>query len=82
MPDFEQSEYVAGVPESELRARVDAALDVVAQYGGIPGEHHRAWVTDQMVRALTGPLYPEWVRWQKFGEDGPETYSWDVGIPP
>ena len=29
-----------------------------------------------------GLAYTEWVRAQKDGEDGPETYSWDEGIPP
>lgn len=34
--------------------RIDQALAIAAQYGGIDGEHHKAWVIDQMVRALTG----------------------------
>ncbi len=30
------------------------ALDFAVRYGGIQGDHHKAWVIDQMVRALTG----------------------------
>lgn len=62
--------------------RIAAALAVAEQFGGIEGEHHRAWVIDQIVRALTGDDYAEWVRTRKAGEDGPETYSWDEGIAP
>ena len=38
------------------RERIDAALTVAVSYGGIDGDHHKAWVIDQMVRALTGCL--------------------------
>lgn len=33
-----------------------------------------------MVRALTGDQYETWVAETCDGEDGPETYSWEVGI--
>lgn len=58
------------------------ALEVAYRFGGIGGEHHKTWVVDQMVRALTGSRYEEWVRAAKAGEDGPETYDWDTGIAP
>lgn len=32
---------------------VSKALAVAMQYGSIDGDHHKAWVIDQMVRALT-----------------------------
>ena len=35
-------------------ARIKRALDYAVRYGGIDGDHHKAWVIDQMVRALTG----------------------------
>ncbi len=34
--------------------RIERALEYAAQYGTTDGEHHKAWVIDQMVRALTG----------------------------
>lgn len=58
------------------------ALDVAFQYGAIDGAHHKMWVIDQMVRALTGNKYEEWVKEFCDGEDGPETYSWDTGVAP
>lgn len=61
---------------------IDKALDVIQRYGGIDGDHHKTWVIDQVVRALTGDGYEQWVIEQRDGEDGPETYAWDVGIPP
>lgn len=34
--------------------RIAKALDYAVRYGGVDGDHHKAWVIDQMVRALTG----------------------------
>jgi hypothetical protein len=62
--------------------RISAALDIVARYGQTDGDHHKAWVIDQVVRALTGYDYDEWIAEYKAGKDGPETYGWDVGIAP
>jgi hypothetical protein len=58
------------------------ALDIALKYGGIDGGHHKTWVIDQMVRKLTGKRYEQWVQEAKAGEDGPNTYDWDVGIAP
>jgi len=86
--------------------RIAKALDLANSYGGIDGAHHKMWVIDQMVRALTGvpdekfigtdvhghryeytaqttnDEYAALVRNHRDGEDGPETYDWDIGIPP
>lgn len=62
--------------------RIEKALEVALRYGGIDGDHHKAWVIDQMVRALAGPRYEAWVKSACEGEDGPDTYGWDEGIPP
>jgi len=34
--------------------RIKDALSYAERYGQIDGAHHKAWVIDQMVRALTG----------------------------
>lgn len=60
----------------------ESALDVAFNYAQIDGGHHKTWVIDQMVRALTGDEYDAWVANYCDGEDGPETYSWDEGIAP
>ncbi len=62
--------------------RISAALLVAYRYGGIDGAHHKAWIIDQMVRALTGGEYADWITTWKDGEDGPDTYDWDEGIAP
>lgn len=62
--------------------RIYSALEVARQYGGIEGDHHKAWVIDQMVRCLLDGGYEQWVRAAKEGEDGPDTYEWEVGTPP
>ena len=61
---------------------VELALECAREYGGIDGGHHKAWVIDQMCRALLGDRYDEFVRKAKEGEDGPDTYEWDEGIAP
>lgn len=34
--------------------KIARALEIAVRYGGIDGGHHKMWVIDQMVRALTG----------------------------
>lgn len=62
--------------------QIQQALDIILQYGMIDGDHHKKWVLDQVVRALTGEEYERWVKDACNGEDGPDTYEWDIGIPP
>lgn len=61
---------------------VAEAVRLAVEYGDIDGDHHKAWVIDQMVRALTGAKYEEVVREAKAGKDGPDTYEWDEGVAP
>ena len=60
----------------------EKALEIALRYGQTDGARHKAWVIDQMVRALTGDTYPAWIVTAKNGDDGPDTYGWDEGIPP
>lgn len=62
--------------------KIQAAIDLAVKYGGIDGAHHKDWVIDQMVRVLAGEKYEEIVREACDGEDGADTYSWEVGIAP
>lgn len=63
--------------------RIKKALDIIARYGGNDGSHHKQWVLDQVVRALTVNGYKEWCREWSAGEDGPDTYGeWDTGTAP
>lgn len=62
--------------------RIQEAIDVAVRHGGTDGDHHKAWVIDQMVRILAGDNYERIVVEAKAGEDGPDTYEWDCGIPP
>ena len=74
---------MAGSYERILEARIESALSYIDSYGGTDGAHHKQWVLDQVVRALlTEDGYVEWVRKHNDGEDGPNTYEWDEGIPP
>jgi hypothetical protein len=62
--------------------RIERAVELAVQYGGIDGAHHKAWVIDQMVRVLAGDRYEALVAEAKAGDEGPDTYDWDEGIPP
>ena len=64
----------------KLQRQRNRALTIAARYGQIDGGHHKAWVIDQMCRALLGREYARFVAESKRGEDGPET--WDEGIAP
>ncbi len=69
------------VPESDAD-RIELAVELGFQYGGIDGAHHKQWVIDQMLRTLLGNDYEAKVIEAKAGEDGPDTYGWDEGIAP
>ena len=62
--------------------RIARAIELAVRYGGIDGDHHKAWVIDQMVRVLAGDRYERIVTDAKAGEDGPNTYEWNEGIAP
>lgn len=62
--------------------RSNAAIELAVRFGGIDGDHHKAWVIDQMVRALAAEGYKHVVKTACEGEDGPNTYPWNEGIPP
>lgn len=71
-----------GIIMDSLEERINQALEIADEYGGIDGGHHKQWVIDQMVRKLTGPNYQLWVKNHCKGEDGPNTYEWEEGIAP
>ena len=63
-------------PDNE--ARIRTALDLATRYGDTDEGHHKSWVIDQMVRALTCDDYEEWVAMHCNSGN----YDWDVGIAP
>lgn len=67
---------------NENSKRIMDALEIAVKYSQTDGSHHKAWVIDQMIRALTGENYDIFIKEYREGEDGPETYDWDKGTPP
>jgi len=66
-----------------LEERVAGALKVAYEYGGCDGAGHKQWVIDQMVKALTGDEYEEWVKKFNRGYTGEEDdFLWDEGRAP
>ena len=80
MTDAEQQDFRDAL--AIMVKRVAEALSLAARYGGIDGDHRKAWVIDQMVRKLAGANYESFVREACHGVDGPDTYTWDVGVAP
>ncbi len=67
-----------------LRAKfkICQAVDVAIRYGGIDEAHHKAWVIDQVLRYLLGDEYAQAIAVSCDGDEGPNTHTHDVGIPP
>jgi hypothetical protein len=42
------------ITKQELISRIKNARNIIIQYGGIDGDHHKAWVLDQTFRYLCG----------------------------
>lgn len=68
--------YSEPVPETDAE-RIQAALDVALEYGGIDGGCHKMWVLDQVVRYLAGDRYTAFV--ESARADG---HGWSEGIAP
>jgi len=66
----------------EDSTRIEKAIDLAVGFGGIGGDHHKAWVIDQMVRVLAGDRYEEIVVNAKKNVDGHDVYCWDCGTAP
>lgn len=67
-----------------MEERIERALEIAWRYGQIDGSHHKAWVIDQMVRALFDDekKYAAWVEAYETPLSYGEYYEWDTGIAP
>lgn len=54
-----------------LEERAAWALDLAVRYGQVDGDHHKAWVIDQVVRLLAAHDYESII-----------DMDWDIGIAP
>jgi hypothetical protein len=48
-------------------------IDIIVENGMIPGAHHKQWVIDQVLRAVLGAEYADWLA---------ENDHWDQGVAP
>ena len=65
-----------------LLSKIEGAINIALEYGGIDGAHHKDWVIDQIVRTLAGNRYDTIIAKACDGEEGPNTYDWDCGTAP
>jgi len=79
-PKIEPVEYhapSAAAPHNdatpEAYTRINEALQLAGRHAGLQGAHHLTWLVDQMVRALAGDGYDNWV------EAHPD---WTTGVAP
>lgn len=61
------------------REAIADAIRVAEDWGHAEGDHHKAWVIDQMVRALTGVDYEHWVAAYEASNEGS---IWIQGVSP
>lgn len=55
----------------EQNRKIQRAMTVIERFGQAEGDHHKAWVIDQVARELVGNHYPSWVyksAWELHGE--------------
>lgn len=64
--------------------KLENISNLIKDYGGIDGAHHKQWLLDQILReaSVDETSYQAWVQEWNAGEDGPNTYEWDTGIAP
>lgn len=67
--------------EENYKAKIRSALDIIFQYGGIDGGHHKQWVLDQVVRVLSDD-YEKWLSEYEADLDNGDFCEWDKGTPP
>lgn len=69
---------------STAEDKVKAALDLIVQYGGVDGSHHKQWLLDQVVRTLVNGEYEyrQFCERIRVDEDGEVYEEWDEGIAP
>lgn len=76
------------MPTVSKNEQIDKALEIAWRYSQIDGAHHKAWVIDQMVRALCGreEVYKEFISEYTKPFVSPlsenDHYNWDEGIAP
>lgn len=73
--DAEKREYV--YPPMSDRERIELAINTIVRHGGHDGDHHKAWVLDQVMRQLAAEKYDGIVR-----EVKAEGWAWNIGIAP
>lgn len=64
--------------------KITSVIELIFRFGGIGGDHHKAWVIDQVLRIVAGDKYDSLVE-EMEGDpaDGDYYYGeWQVGIPP
>lgn len=73
------SEYQVFLTSNMDKASV--ALMIAAKYAAVEGEHHKTWVIDQMIRALTGNQYEAFI--EHAGQINSQDHGeWDEGNVP
>jgi len=67
---------------SKKQKRINEAISIALEFGGVDGSHHKQWVIYQMVRELAGKRYKRIIANACDEKDKPRTFSWDDGIAP
>lgn len=67
---------------TEEQIKLIEIKNLIFQYAGIDGAHHKQWLITEIAKIIAGDNYEQFVKEYCDGEDGPNTYEWDEGIAP
>ena len=81
--------------EDEANTRIEDAIKLLLNYAQTDGGHHKTWCLDQVLKALTGPRYEEFIHAYEYGFDDEDlsdssigyepddkVWEWDTGVAP
>ena len=80
--DKKLQELIKTVQRKDTQKDIEDIMSLISDYGQIGGDHHKAWVLDQIVHIIMKDKYDEFVKYYCEGEDGPDTYGYDAGVAP
>lgn len=64
-------------------SQVASTAKIASRFGMIPGERHKQWVIDQMLRSILGPDgYTAWRSREDSEREAVGQAKWDEGVAP
>lgn len=82
MGDYQGSFPVKTVDTTDKAKAIEYAMEYISLYGQIGGDHHKAWVLDQVARILQGtPIEVSKRVWTNQNGSTHTELDWNTGTP-